>query len=144
MFSESKEYQELIKISLSSFVWAEVFKRESARLGNSSTAFQIEQVSDIKFQHRGTPPLWVEVMPAFSADERCVWPNNASACGNRGFYFRPIWDAVKGPIGDRNSKLSSISDDYGILLHDTQNMQVISRFSIHEQNLTFLISNNLP
>ncbi len=123
MFRESKEYQELVKISLSSYVWAEVFKREKAKLGKSNCAFELEQASEIEFQHRGTPPLWVEVMPAFSAAERIVWPNNVSACGNRGIYFMPIWDAVKEPIHNFDSKPRSVPENYNMLL-DTRVVQV--------------------
>jgi hypothetical protein len=125
MFRESKEYQELVKISLSSYVWAEVFKRENAKAGKSSTAFQFEHAGDIEFQHRGTPPLWVEVMPAFSAAEQFVWPNNVSACGNRGIYFMPIWDAVKDPIYAYQSKLSSFPTQYSLLSSETERVQVV-------------------
>ena len=127
MFRESKEYQELVKISLSSYVWAEVLRRENAKLGRLSTEFQFEQAGDIQFQHRGTPPLWVEVMPAFSAAERFAWPNNVSACGNRGIYFMPIWDAVKEPIHNLScvSKLSSVPDDQNMLQLDTRRVQVM-------------------
>jgi hypothetical protein len=127
MFSESKEYQELVKISLSSHVWAEVFKREGAKSGKPSI-----QGSEINFQHRGTHPFWVEVMPAFSAAERYVWPENVSACGNRGIYFMPIWDAVKNPVDNNHSILSSVTSDNSMLRHAVprQKFQVIPN-SIH-------------
>ena len=97
MFSESREYEEIMKIMLTSCVLAEITNRTQSKDTYESTA---PLCSDIELRYRGIHPMWVDVMPSFldeKKQQKGKWPDNAcSACVSRGFYFVTFWNAILG------------------------------------------------
>jgi hypothetical protein len=91
MFGESKEYEELIKISLQSYVWVEVMSRSGScchGMGKIETAC-------IELKHKGTYPLWLEVWPTFLGGGELRQPLKKCKqcnCRDRGIYFDVVWD----------------------------------------------------
>ncbi len=98
MFGESKEYDELVKISLTSYVLAEITNRTHTRSENVTIP---KNCGDVELRYRGIHPLWVDVMPSFAGckdGSDSFWPEiNCAACVSRGFYFATHWNAVIDP-----------------------------------------------